>query len=580
MNKLLTTTALLVCLSVGRLFAIDFDWAPAELVGSQEAACRVTVRGARGSGTFFEYNDTKAYILTNYHVIEGNNTATLDFWTNHVQQSIQGKVIWKAYNINIPYDFAIIEVDAVDLKNRINPPYIPLKPEGVDLPSERFIISAGCPKGQHVQAWKGKVNGKQGATTLFTAHPSHGQSGSAICGVIDGKLAITDVCTWLMGDENSDASKGGAIPIDNLYRALESSHFEPTSEPTSSPTEPAVPLDAVEISEKVPYVIEFTQDNCPPCGAAKKDVEALQKDDFVVFVQNITNSPEARDLATKYHIDQTPTFVVCDQNGTEVSRYVGAGTARKVANDLKALIKVQREQDGEEPQAEEPKEEEPECDEDSCDWVDKIVGITDLNKKFKFADDLEELQEEPKAEVAPPKKADTSFRNRAPVYEYIDAAFLDANRNRWFRHGEQEEAKPEKPTAPQIDEEKLGNRIGGRITNGISGSLESAIDKAAGTIEKKLDEKISKRIDDMKKEAYKKYVALRFRFAVLTFIFVVIAVLTAESIKACFVWTFKKIRALWNAVVMRAAQNIQFAAGKVAEKAESVVAETTSKKNE
>ena len=212
-----------------------------------KASCRVSVSGARGTGTFVGIDEEKnvAVILTNYHVVTRSTEATLDFWTNGVQESVQGKIYARFYDKNRPADFALIAVNPRDLA-RINPPYVALA--GADgAPSENsYIISAGCPKGRFVQAWKGKTLGYyRGRTIEFKPGPVPGQSGSGVLSYVDGELWLTAVLTWLIGNEGADDSTGGAIPISNLYDCL--SGQSPASDYFESP----IPPGAKECSESV-----------------------------------------------------------------------------------------------------------------------------------------------------------------------------------------------------------------------------------------------------------------------------------------------------------------------------------------
>lgn len=186
-----------------------------------DASCRVTVDNARGSGTFFGVDGAKAYILTNYHVVTTAKRATLDFWTNGQRQSIQGVIDWRYYDATTPCDFARIAVDANDLK-RIDPPWVALGGADAYPTINSVIISSGAPDGRFCQVWKGwNETYYNGRTLIFSPPPVPGQSGSGIVERLGDDLFITGVLTWLIGEKGRDDSKGGAIPIANLYKALD-----------------------------------------------------------------------------------------------------------------------------------------------------------------------------------------------------------------------------------------------------------------------------------------------------------------------------------------------------------------------
>lgn len=225
--------------------AEDFRRATNDLDDVFAASCRVNVSGARGSGTFNGVKDGLAYISTNYHVVSNQKSATVDFWTNGVKQTLAGRVAWRAYDANLPADFAFIVVDADELKRTIDPPYVALGGSDAKPSVNSFFLSSGGPKGWSVKAWKGKIlDYYNGETVLFQPHPVPGQSGSGVFEEIDGELFQVGIITWLIGAEGDDASKGGAIPISNLYKALKTHPYN-VAAPNNENGSP-IPPDAVE----------------------------------------------------------------------------------------------------------------------------------------------------------------------------------------------------------------------------------------------------------------------------------------------------------------------------------------------
>ena len=238
-----------------------------------KASCRVCVDGARGSGTHVGGVANAAYIMTNYHVVTKNDSARLDFWTNGKMESVRGVVVWRAYNAQKAEDFAAIAVRVDDLK-KINPPWVALGGADARPSVGAVIVSSGAPDGRFPQAWKGQIlEYYRGETAIFSPPPVPGQSGSAICEYVDGELFVTGILTWLIGEKGNDNSKGGAIPVANIYRALEERGTNVDFHDDASP----IPPGAQECSELVgPCVLEFTQANCPPCKDAETDVAQLR----------------------------------------------------------------------------------------------------------------------------------------------------------------------------------------------------------------------------------------------------------------------------------------------------------------
>lgn len=77
--------------------------------------------------------------------------------------------------------------------------------------------------------------------------------------------------------------------------------------------EVVVPIPEPELTREVLF---FTQPGCPPCERAKPRVEEMRKQGLKVTKVDIYEQP---DLARKYQITQTPTFVILE-DGVEVER--------------------------------------------------------------------------------------------------------------------------------------------------------------------------------------------------------------------------------------------------------------------
>lgn len=187
-----------------------------------KASCRVGVEGARGSGTIigFDSDINKYLVLTNYHVVTNSQSATCEFWAAGLRKKTTGRIIWRAHDQNQPYDFAIVAIEP-DFVESNGLCYVPLAGEGVDVEEREVFDSAGCPKGSHVWAWKGAVTSVN-RTDEFTPAPYPGQSGSGIFLYANGKPWYAGTLTWLVGQEGSDDAKGAFIPVDRLWRALDS----------------------------------------------------------------------------------------------------------------------------------------------------------------------------------------------------------------------------------------------------------------------------------------------------------------------------------------------------------------------
>lgn len=506
MKKTVFVVLIAFALTCGACLAVEFRRAET-LDDAHSASCRVSVANARGTGAFIgvDTENNRALILTNYHVVTSNSRATLDFWTNGVRESISGTVEARFYDASIPYDFAIISVDPDELK-RIDPPYIALGGRDAAPDANSYILSSGCPKGRFAQAWKGKVLGYyNGSTVMFQPGPVPGQSGSAIISDIDGELWVTGVLTWLIGTEGADDSKGGAIPIANLYKAIQGRQSATGHKNDASP----IPPNATECAEKAPYVLEFTQDNCPPCETAKTDAKKIKDAGIELRLYNLSGSPQGVELAKKYGVQGTPTFVICKEDGSEVTRYTGSGKGTQIINDVIALTPTP-EPEPEIVEVEPPKEEEP-----ADEWLCYSDVLTD-----RFED------------------VDEDFRNRAPVYDYADAGFFDDSNDRWNNRGRKIappkiEEKPKQEPAPKLREKLFGEQERGFI----SGTIDGAVKKIEKRFAEKCDEK-QREIENKLTSAYK---AWRWKFGFALLCIVIFGVCVSEFVK-------KSCATLWELI--------------------------------
>ena len=420
------------------------------------ASCRVSVANARGTGTFIGYDNERerCVVLTNYHVVTTNDAARLDFWTNGKKESVNAQIFARFYNASAPYDFALLAVDPKELK-LIDPPYIALAGRGASPDSNSFIVSAGAPKGRHIQAWKGQVLGYyQGATVEFRPAPVPGQSGSSIVSEIGGKLWVTGILTWLIGTEGSDESKGGAIPIANLYKALN----KQTN--TGSGFDP-IPPGAVECSVSLPYVDEYTQDGCAPCVEAQEDVKAIKAAGYAVNTYNVSRA-ENKAQATARGVRKTPTFIVYDGRGLEIARYEGARTASEIIETLTKLEELETDKEEENEKTQEEKSTPP------LDALTRSIPLID--------------------------SAALDFRKRPPVHEHNDyqkTDFFDDSDALW-RNREGKAPAPSEKQNESEDVKKLFNNFGDsfykKLTDDIDGRIAQLKAEAETLAEAKINE--------------------------------------------------------------------------------------------
>ena len=93
-----------------------FERALPTLGDAYDAACRVEVPGARGSGTFVGVSKGKCVVVTNFHVVGKSATvSTLQFLGTGDRINIRGSIVARWYNAPNLWDFAMIEVEPADM---------------------------------------------------------------------------------------------------------------------------------------------------------------------------------------------------------------------------------------------------------------------------------------------------------------------------------------------------------------------------------------------------------------------------------------------------------------------------------
>ena len=452
-------------------------------------------------------------------------------------ESINGRIDWRAFDRDSPEDFAVIVVSAAELK-KINPPWIALGGSDARPSVGAMIVSSGAPDGRFTQAWKGQVleyyNGK---TAVFSPPPVPGQSGSAVCEYVNGELFVTGILTWLLGEKGRDDSKGGAIPIANLYKALAKRGVDVDyHDPSVSP----IPPNATECAESTavaPCVLEFTQDNCPPCVEAQSDVEFLRALNVPVYVYDVATERGA-EYAKRYKIDRTPTFVLTDERYAPVQSFVGAGKSEEIRTAFESLKSKTAQNDST------PKHE----DDDAPQGLAAVLPAPNDGKGASSSSSAPLNL----PELAPLQSAASDFRNRPPVFEYAnDVGIFKDSDERWQalkrrqRQREEEEENQRNPDDPSANQDKTRPRLKDRLQDGAEDLINNAVNK---TIQK---------ITIAMKE---KWEACKFVLLMGFCLILAVALLVAQGVVAAVKWTWAKAVEI-NAAI-QAAKNPKNEAGK------------------
>lgn len=445
-------------LMVNPAFSVEFRRAET-MEDAHSASCRINAGNSRGTGTFFLASGSTAYIVTCQHVVGSTVDISTDFWSNSVKQNIKGRVLWRYIDATVPVDVAIIGVDAETLKREVDPAYVPLAGSDARPTVNGFIVSSGAPDGRFTQAWKGKiVEYYQDATAIFSPPPVPGQSGSGIMEYIDGELYITGILTWLIGEKGRDDSKGGAIPVANIYKAAKKGKRAPTAlEKNISPippnaTECSELLDAVNDEIFTPEIIFYTSPGCAACKSIEPEIDLLEVDGERVEIID-ASTREGYELAKIDGVEKIP-CVVIDQGGkrerVEAEELLGKDGAYSA---IRRRI---------------PKERETQNSAEVAQTVDPQTRAPVRDDGGVIADVLNETE--------------TFWRNRQGRQE----------RRQDRRQERKEEERPEPTPLPDDGKEpsRLGDRIADRIADALSQKVETEARRLGGTLEARITDKL------------------------------------------------------------------------------------------
>lgn len=526
MKKTVFKILIIAIVASSTAFAYEFRRAK-NLDDVYDASCRVSVANARGSGVFVGVDEStgSALILTNFHVVQNFQAATLEFWRDGVPVPIKGATSWRYYDSTLPADYAIVAIDAGKLEE-IDAPFVALGgPDCAPTPAA-FFISAGCPKGSHVWSWKG-VWRNVSRTAEFQPAPYPGQSGSGLFEFRDGELWYVGTLTWLVGDEGDDRAKGAAIPVANLYRAISRRSYSPSFLDVLDSTPFQIPSDYKEIAAKPTYsLVEYTRDACPACVEAEEDVRILLNSGVYCAVVN-TSKGDGLKKAKADGVEACPTFVLKDLKGTIVERWVGAGYGDEIADRI------------------------------AKDFPNK------QEEKPKAVDDLALAL--PAIEVAPDPtplptiefkaEPDEDFRDRLPVRERYDGSFFDDAARRWTDRNKStpEKGEEEAPARPKIfgekgEEEPDDAKIGDKLADRIGAAIASRLEPIANEFRLKIEEKE----EAIRSEIAVKVRALAWKLLGCFFVAFLLAALLYDTIKAAAIavwnWFAKFFRAIESAL--------------------------------
>ena len=138
------------------------------------------------------------------------------------------------------------------------------------------------------------------------------------------------------------AAVGLAVAF-GLYRALTDGRFRGTHQLRGVESANQTPATSVlggtqwadQLGERVTFV-QFSSAFCAPCRATRRILtDAAAADEGIAHVE--IDAEQHLDLVRRVGITRTPTTLVLDSSGAEVTRAVGAPTRDQVARTISAI---------------------------------------------------------------------------------------------------------------------------------------------------------------------------------------------------------------------------------------------------
>ena len=195
-----------------------------------EGVCRITTRGSAGSGTVFQEDEDKYYVMTNGHVIGGSKRGHVEFFQDGYKSAmIPFKTEYSEYREGTALDLAIVSIKKKYF-GRFPPRVIPLAPKGTEIKANDLVIAGGCPSAQWATAWKGRVLRNAGAVISFNAAPIGGQSGSGVLVLVKDDKGELNTClgillAWRIGDgawtDDGPNDYGAGLSLRQIYEIME-----------------------------------------------------------------------------------------------------------------------------------------------------------------------------------------------------------------------------------------------------------------------------------------------------------------------------------------------------------------------
>ena len=277
-----------------------------------------------GSGVIIGQSDSELLILTNYHVVEGNQTLSVVFsWEEDAEDIDKDDVIYaKVKDYDADRDIAVISIDASDLSDEIlSKISVATVGSSDDLKLGEQVVAIGNALGYGqsvttgiVSALNRKISNQyeedDNAYIQTDAAINLGNSGGALFNM---KGELVGINTAMMNSAIAE-NMGLAIPISEVTGEVESMMNQETRDTLNEDERGYLGINIVDVTAEISKTYGLPEGVYIANVAAGSGAEraGLEKENIITGVngKSITTSEELTDYLSKYKKGETVTVTV------------------------------------------------------------------------------------------------------------------------------------------------------------------------------------------------------------------------------------------------------------------------------
>ncbi|MCR5595245.1 MAG: trypsin-like peptidase domain-containing protein [Lachnospiraceae bacterium] len=285
-----------------------------------------------GSGVIIGQTDEELLILTNYHVVEGNQSLSVVFsWEEGAGSIDNNEVIYATVkDYDAARDIAVIAIETDDLSEDIlSKITVATVGSSDDLMLGEQVVAIGNALGYGqsvttgiVSALNRTIEDTSGATDnnvyiQTDAAINPGNSGGALFNMQGELIGIN---TAMIGGTTVE-NMGYAIPISEISGEVESMMNQETREDVAEEERGYLGINIVDVTEEISQTYGLPQgvyiSNVASGSGAEK--AGLKKEDIITGIngKTVTSSSELTDYLDKYSIGETVTITISTRDGNE-----------------------------------------------------------------------------------------------------------------------------------------------------------------------------------------------------------------------------------------------------------------------